>query len=211
MYPSLGSCIQVGEVRAVIFEKVGVEDALPVKRRQVLAPLAVHVQLNRHRFAAGALNHPQPDSLRRRRHRPDQLARCLRFDLVNRDHPPIRKVEAGVGVGGIFDEHLILGGPWVLVVVGVLPAVIGVKQARRRTDDLPQVELHLFEQPHRVQVGVESLSRRQPQAGFGPRPPAQREGGDIPGRNRRKQHPPAARLKSETGDGHLRARVFPGP
>ena len=67
-------------------------------------------------------------------------------------------MEAGIRVGGVLDQHLVVRPLRDLIVVRLGPGGVGIDQAGRRRDDLPQVELDLLEQPLLVQFGVERFS-----------------------------------------------------
>ncbi len=114
-------------------------------------------------------------------------------------------------MGGVFNQYFAGRNRGHLVIIGIRPGFDGIKRAQCCGNDLAQVELHLLEQAIFVQVGLESLSIRQAQAGFAARLPAQRQAGGIPGRNGREHDQAGARLEAQTGDGFFRMGVFPGP
>ena len=145
----------VGEVHAVILEPGRVEDAVAVHRRQVFAPFAVDVQLDRHRPAAAALDDAQRDRLLGGRDRADGASGAVpsksapsTSDTGITRLPSGREVETGFRVGGVLDQDLAGGKLRQLVVVALLPGVVRVDQARRGRDHLPQIELDLLEQAH---------------------------------------------------------------
>ena len=161
---------------------------MAVNRRQVFARLAVDVQLDRHRPASAALDHAQRDRLLGGRDRMDgavgrRAVGTSAFDLGDRDHPAAGgagEVETGFRVRGVLDQDLAGGKLRQLVVVALLPGIVRVDQPRGGGDHLPKIELDSFEQPVLVQVWPEDFTLREHQAGLAPRPPAQREIGDVP-------------------------------
>ena len=212
---ALGPVQDVGKVHAVILEPGRVEDAVAVDRRQVLAPFAVDVQLDRHGPAAAALDHAQRDGLLWRARRAGAGCRTPASSTAETgmtwlpDGPDRWKQASGwavysirISVGGQLGE---------LVVVGVGPGVVGVEQARRGGDHLAQVELDLLEQPVLVQVGPEGLARGQRQPGLAARLPAQGERGDVAGGDGRQDDHAGHRLEAQAGDGLVGVGVLPGP
>ena len=202
----VGPIANVGKVHAVVLEPGRVEDAMAVHRGQVLAPLAVDVQLDRDRLTL------LPRSTTR------SLTACSAGATGWMGSPgwllstwetgiatPSRQVEAGFRVGGVLDQDLVGGDFGSLVVVSIRPGIVRIHQARRGRDDLSQVELHLLEQAVFVQVGLESFSRRKGQAGFPARLPAQGQRCGGAGRYGRQDRQPLPRLEAEAGDGLLGA------
>ena len=94
------------------------------------------------------------------------------LDLGDGDHPAIPQVEAGLGVGCVFDQHLVGRELREQIVERGRPGLVRINRARRSRDHLTQIELDLLSRPSSVQLGLESYALRQGQAGFLARLPA---------------------------------------
>ncbi len=183
---------------------------MAVHGRQVLAPGAVDVQLDRHGLAPPALDHAQRHRLLRGRDRVKHAIGAGHLDPGDGDRPA-GQVETSFRVGGVFEQDLAGRQLGKLIVVGLLPVCVRVEQARRGRDHLAQVNPDLLEQAVPVQLPLETLPLGQPQASLAPRQPTQGLRGDLPGRDGRYDRHAGRGLEAQADDRLLRPGVLPGP
>ena len=159
-------------------------------------------------LAAALLDHPQRDRCSRGRHRARvHAAAVAAFDLRRPAPPGCRrpKVEAGLGVGGVFDQHLAGRRAPGAGCCSVLARPRSGRPGAASRDHLAQVELDLLEQAVLVQLRLEGLALRQRQAGLAARLPAQREASV-----RLRPRPPRTITSPATGSKRKPAMAFSG-
>jgi hypothetical protein len=149
----------VDVVHAPVFVPEGIRDAVTIHGREVLAGLAVQVQLHRDRLAA-LVAHAQPDALRGGCHRAEWSRRVLP-EFGDGNCFATRQVEARVRVGRVLDQQFLPQNLGRLVVVGLGPGGIRVDCPRLDGNNLAQIELEVFVPAVRAEIAFQRLAFRQ--------------------------------------------------
>ena len=133
---------------------------MPIDRRQILAGLAVGVELDGDRLLAALLHHAELHPLQRRANRRQRSGAPLLRQLRDGNGLSATQVEARVGVGRVLDQDLAIRGAGRLVVVRLRPLMVRILETRLGGDHLAQIELDLLEETPLVEMRLEFFSLR---------------------------------------------------